>query len=152
MSANQNGLIQALESGIAGACALTFIHESARRLFPDAPRLDTLGRRAIAKTMESIDLDPPSRDRLQGLALTGDIVFNSLYYGLVGLGNEKRAWLRGSLLGLGAGLGSVFLPKYFGLGKKPTNRKPATRLMTVAWYLAGGLAAAAAARRTAHAD
>lgn len=152
MPANQNAVLQALETGVAGACALTFIHESARRLLPNAPRLDTLGRRAIAKTMDRIHLDPPSGKKLQGLALTGDILFNSLYYGLVGIGNPKRAWLRGSLLGLGAGLGAVVLPKYLGLGKKPTNRRPATKVMSVLWYVAGGLAAAIAARRKTQTD
>ena len=147
MSSNQNSVLQAIETGVAGACTLTFLHESARRLLPNAPRLDTLGRRAIARAMETLHLQPPSDSKLQGLALTGDILFNSMYYSFVGVGSRRGALLRGSLLGLGAGLGAVFLPKYLGLGSKPTNRTPATKLMSVAWYVAGGLAAAAASAR-----
>ena len=147
MSSNQNTVLQALETGVAGACTLTFIHETARRLLPNAPRLDTLGRRAIVRAMEKMRLPSPSEGSLQGLALTGDILFNSLYYSFVGVGSRKSALLRGSLLGLGAGLGAVFLPKYLGLGAKPTNRTPATKAMSVAWYVAGGLAAAATSMR-----
>jgi hypothetical protein len=46
-----------------------------------------------------------------------------------------------------AGVGAVVLPGPLGLGRQPTNRARATQVMTVLWYLAGGLAAAAAARR-----
>jgi len=47
------------------------------------------------------------------------------------------------LLGLAAGVGAVFLPKHIGLGEEMTARTRETELMTVGWYLAGGLAAAA---------
>ena len=39
-----------------------------------------------------------------------------------------------------------------GLGEAPSNRTPQTKLMTVAWYLVGGLAAAGAARATPQAQ
>jgi hypothetical protein len=53
--------------------------------------------------------------------------------------------MRGALLGLAAGVGAAYLPPRIGLGEQPGQRPPATQIMTVAWYLAGGLAAAAAA-------
>ena len=36
---------KALASGVAGACALTLLHEGVRRAVPDAPRMDVLGER-----------------------------------------------------------------------------------------------------------
>ena len=77
------------------------------------------------------------------MTLAGDIVSNAAYYSLTGSG--KNAWLRGGLLGLAAGVGGVVLPGPLGLGTAPSNRTTKTQVMTVAWYLLGGLAAAAVA-------
>lgn len=137
---------RALGSGLVGACALTLIHESARRFLPNAPRMDVLGMRAIANTLDTVDKNPPPPGELHEMALIGDIVSNSIYYGLVGVGDKEGAWLRGSVLGLTAGVGAVLLPEPLGLGRQPDEHTPSTQLMTVAWYLAGGLAAAAAFR------
>jgi hypothetical protein len=138
--------LESFGSGVAGACALTLIHETVRRVVPDAPRMDVLGMRAIAKSMRAADAEPPAEDELHKLALAGDIVGNSLYYGLVGLGGREKAWLCGALLGLSAGVGAVLLPEPLGLGDDASARTPATKAMTIAWYLAGGLAAAATYR------
>ena len=135
---------QALGSGLAGALTLTAVHETARRQRADAPRMDVLGIRAIVRSMEALGQEPPSASRLHDLALVGDILSNSLYYSLVGLGRREGAWLRGMLLGLAAGVGAVVLPSPLGLGAAPSNRTAATQVMTVGWYLIGGLAAAAA--------
>jgi hypothetical protein len=50
------------------------------------------------------------------------------------------------MLGISAGLGTVALPGPLGLGKEPSNRTTATRVMTELWYLVGGLVAAGASR------
>jgi hypothetical protein len=52
--------------------------------------------------------------------------------------------IRGALLGLGAGVGAVTLPKTLGLNEEATTRTMKTKVLTVAWYLIGGLVAAAA--------
>ncbi|MGI9105242.1 MAG: hypothetical protein ACR2G4_03245 [Pyrinomonadaceae bacterium] len=139
-------LIQATASGFIGACTLTLVHESARRVLPDAPRLDVLGMRAIAKSMRQLDEEPPAREQLHTLALVGDVVSNSLYYSLVGVGRPEKALLRGTILGLAAGIGATLLPEPLGLGEAPSGRTPETKVMTIGWYLAGGLAAALAYR------
>jgi hypothetical protein len=135
-------MLKALGSGLVGACALTLIHETARRFVDDAPRMDVLGMRALAKTMRAVDVEPPVP--LHEAALVGDIVSNSLYYSLVGAGPARDALRNGALLGLAAGLGAVVLPERLGLGRQPTEDSPQTQLMTVAWYTLGGLAAGAA--------
>jgi len=134
--------LNALVSGLAGACLLTAIHETTRRFVPNAPRMDVLGMRAIEKLMYKADATPPADDnKLHTWALIGDVVSNSLYYSLAGTG--KNAWLRGALLGTGAGIGAVVLPGPLGLGEAPSGRTNQTKAMTVGLYLMGGLAAAA---------
>jgi hypothetical protein len=133
--------LRAVGSGFAGAAAVTLLNESARRVIPRAPRLDALGMRAIARGLRAAGQEPLHGERLRG-ALAGDLVSNTLYYSLAGAaGGGRNAWLLGSLLGLGAGAGAAFLPPRIGLGHQP-GETSATRAMTVAWYLAGGLAAA----------
>lgn len=135
-------VLPAAASGFVGACVLTLIHESARRAWPRAPRMDVLGMRAIAGSLRAAGQEPPPDDELHTLALAGDVVSNSLYYSLVGVGRPEKTLLRGTILGLAAGVGAVLLPEPLGLGNAPSARTPETKAMTVGWYLAGGLAAA----------
>ena len=138
--------LEAIGSGAAGAAALTVLHETARRSrVPNAPRADVLGMRALAKAHRAVDGEPPDDDTLFRWAMAGDLVANSLYYSLVGLAGKRWAWPAGAALGLGAGLGAVLLPGPLGLGRGPSGRTWQTKAMTVAWYLAGGLAAACTA-------
>ncbi len=106
--------------------------------------MDKYGRRSIARGMEIVGMTPPSRNALQGLALAGDLLTNTLFYALVAAGSPKpkRALVRGAALGAVAGIGAVVLPPIMGLGSAPSRRTPQTKAMTLAWYLAGGIAAA----------
>ena len=133
-------------SGLIGASTLTVLHETARRVIPQAPRMDLLGMRAISKSLRALGEQPPERRRLHRVALIGDLIANSLYYSLVGMGRKENVFRRGAGLGLAAGLGGVMLPEPLGLGGAPSGRTPATKVMTVGWYLAGALAAATAFR------
>ena len=135
----------ALGSGLAGAAALTAIHETARRRLPHAPRMDVIGMRALGRTMTRAGIDPPPGRRLFYETLAGDVLSNAAYYSLVAVGRPDRVWRRGLLLGLAAGVGAVLLPPLLGLGRSPDTKTPVTQALTVAWYVAGGLAAAAAA-------
>lgn len=134
-----------LISGAAGAVTLTLVHEAVRRIDPDAPRLDVLGMRSIAKVMGKAGEEPPPDDTLFDAAMAGDLAANTLYYSLVGTQSGTNAWLAGALMGLAAGVGAIALPGPLGLGNDATNRTPQTQAMTVTWYLLGGLAAAATA-------
>ncbi|MDG3002234.1 hypothetical protein [Paludisphaera mucosa] len=144
MNEGEPRLRNALLCGLAGATALTLLHETVRRVRADAPRMDALGRRAIASGLEAVGLEAPPEDRLQAAALGGDLVSNTLYYSLVGMGRPSLA--RGAALGAAAGLGAVVLPPLMGLGSRPGARTPQTAAMTFCWYLVGGLVAAAAHR------
>lgn len=132
---------KATASGLIGACTLTLIHESARRVIPNAPRMDILGMRVIAKSFKQFGGGILSADRAHTISLVGDIVSNSLYYSLVGLAKPRNAVLWGTALGLAAGVGAVTLPAQVGLGDAPSSRTNETKAMTVGWYLAGGVVA-----------
>ena len=137
-------ILESLAGGLAGACLLTIAHESLRRVNPDAPRMDILGMRAIAKLMQKAGATPPDDKTLHDWAMVGDVVSNGLYYSLAGAG--KDAWLRGTALGALAGIGAITLPGPLGLGEAPSERTPQTKAMAVGLYLLGGVAAALAAR------
>jgi prepilin signal peptidase PulO-like enzyme (type II secretory pathway) len=132
-----------LFSGLVGAVAVNLLNETARQFVQDAPRLDILGKRAIAYPLMEAGKEPPPNSQLYWIALGGDIITNSLYYSIVGFGDVKNAYRTGALLGLAAGVGAVVLPERIGLGEEMTARENSTKAMTVTWYLAGGLAAAA---------
>lgn len=136
----------ALLSGLVGACALTVLHEGARRLVPKAPRMDLLGMRALARALRAADQSVPDDNTLHALALLGDLAGNAVYYSFVAAPTPAASWRRAALLGLAAGVGGVLLPPKLGLRGKPSGRSRATQAMTVGLYLAGGLVAAAAYR------
>ena len=150
--AHQSRAFEALAGGVAGATALTVLHESARRVIPHAPRVDVIGMRGIRRPIEAAGRTPPRGRTLYGLALLGEALSNGAYYSLVGVGDPRNDYRRGAVLGLAAGLGAAFLPPVLGLGNQPHRKAPFTQLMTIAWYTFGGIAAAAATRALARKD
>jgi hypothetical protein len=108
--------------------------------------MDVIGERALAGTLQASGMEQPHGRDLFRQTLIAELLSNTLYYCLVGAGSRGRSWGRGALLGLLAGLGAVVLPPRMGLGRSPGEKRPVTPLMTVAWYTAGGLAAAAVAK------
>lgn len=139
-------ILSAVSGGIAGAFALTLLHETVRRINANAPRMDLLGMQALAKSLKSVNTPVPNEDKLFKITMAGDILSNSFYYSVAGIGGKEGALLRGTLLGLAAGIGAVYLPKPLGLNPAPASRTLQTKIMTVALYLAGGLAAGAAGK------
>lgn len=142
--------IAAMGGGVAGAAAVTLIHESVKRIVPRAPRMDLLGMNAISKGLNAIGINTPTDAKLFALALAGDLLSNSIYYSLAGIGAEKNLWLRSSVLGLAAGLGAVALPGPLGLEEKHSNKTTATKLMTVGLYVAGAIVTTAVIKMLAN--
>lgn len=132
---------------MVGAGAVTILNQLGKRFLPHAPRLDVLGMRLFAKLFKRANVAPPKGKALLGLSLIGEMISNSAFYGLVGMGNPKNAWVRGGLLGLAAGVGAAALPETMDLGKCPTARRKSTVVATIAWYVLGGLLAALAYRK-----
>lgn len=136
--------LQSFVSGLSGAVVLTLVHQAAKELTPDAPRMDVLGMRGLRKLLAAADAPQPDPKTAYNVTMAGDLLANGLYYSLVGSGSD--AWWRGAALGVAAGVGGVVLPGPLGLGDGPSNRTPQTKLMTVAWYTLGGLVAAGVSR------
>lgn len=136
--------IKSTIGGLAGACTLTLLNESVKKLDKDAPRMDLLGMNAVARVMKGNNILTQTAGKLFPIALAGDLVSNSLYYSMADSGDKNKTLVRGALLGLGAGLGAVVLPKTLGLNEDATTRTFKTKALTVTWYVIGGLAAAAA--------
>ncbi len=133
-------ILPSLAAGLAGALALTALHETVRRLRPqDAPRMDVLGERGLRKLLRLEDLPQPDHETVYSATMLGDVLTNGLYYSLVGSGRHSLG--RGVGLGVLAGVGGVLLPGPLGLGTAPSRRTPQTEAMTIAWYTIGGLVA-----------
>ena len=134
-----------LLGGIAGSCALTVAHEVLRHTVPNAPRLDLLGERSLNKVLRAAGGKALKGQALFEATLAGDILSNAATYALIGTG--KRATVKGALLGAVLGIGAVVLPGPLGLGKTPSQKTPATELMTIGLYTLGGLVAGWVSRR-----
>ena len=115
-----------LTSGVIGAATLTLTHQTGHWFASSAPRT----------TIAAIDW-----------TLAGDLVVNSLYYSAVPGPSCAATWQRGVLLGLVAGIGALALPEYLGVGTMAHVHGRRHRLLTLACFIAGGMAAAAAANR-----
>ena len=134
-------LLTALAGGLAGAYALTWLHQTIKKQDPNAPHIDELGMEALSTGMEEMDLEPPTGKKLYNWTLTGDIVANTMYYSLAALGGAKGAPTRGTFLGLLGGLGAVYLPEQLDLNKETTGRTTHTKFETVGLYTFGGIVA-----------
>ncbi|HUQ97478.1 MAG TPA: hypothetical protein VM010_07425 [Chitinophagaceae bacterium] len=129
--------------GLAGAAALTLLHEGIKQVDSKAPRMDLLGMNALSKILRGLGKTPPPEDRLYVYTMAGDLISNALYYSLAGMGNKKTILEKGAALGIAAGLGAIFLPKPLHLNEQYSNRTTHTQIMTVAYYLIGSLIASA---------
>src|SRR5690606_587955 len=105
--------LRTLGSGLAGSLVLTGIHESMKRVIPDAPRMDHIGMQLLKKIKQSAGMEDTDDETLYKESMVGDLALNTAFYSMVGVG--KNAWLRGLALGASAGIAAVFLPKWMGL-------------------------------------
>lgn len=104
--------------------------------------MDKLGMQAIEKGLEEADEPVPDKKSLFGMALAAELLSNTLYYALTGIGKRQEAVGKGSALGLLAGFGALLLPKPMGLNAQHSNKTLKTKAMSVGLYLLGGLVAA----------
>jgi len=130
--------------GLAGAIVLNVLQELAAHTLPAAPRLDKLGEEALTRGVEKAGGEAPKGKALFASALAGDLTANTLYYSMIGKGKDTSLLARGAGFGLAAGIGALYLTPAMGLDEKTVAKTTSTKIMTVAWYLAGGLAAALA--------
>jgi len=135
--------LSAAIGGLAGACALTLMNQAIAKVDRKAPRLDLLGMNAVAKFVKNPRSAPLFVQTLLPMTVAGDLISNTLYYALASGRDRNKTLIRGALLGLGAGLGAVVLPKPMGLDNSSTNFSRRTQVMTIMYYIIGGVIAAA---------
>lgn len=135
-------ILQNLIGGLAGAVALTVIHEAVRRIDENAPRVDLVGEEGINKVMDSIGAEKLEGQSLYVAALTSDIISNGIYYSTIGSAKKGRLLIRGITCGVAAGMGALSLTKKLGLDDTPVNRSTRTKWMTIGYYITGGLVTA----------
>jgi hypothetical protein len=128
--------------GLAGAIVLNIVHEAARRLYSKAPRIDLIGEEALTKSLNAVGMEAPTGSLLTGSTLAADLASNTMYFSMIGKGGEENLLMRGAGYGLAAGLGAIGLTQQLGLSDAPVTKTNETKVMTVAWYLLGGLSAA----------
>ena len=138
--------IRNILGGITGAVVLNLVHEVAKRIYHKAPRIDLLGEEAVTKTTEALGVEAPTGEALTASTFVADLASNAGYYAMIGKGDRDTILLRGAGYGLMAGLGAIGLAKPLGLNENTVARTDETKLLTVTWYLLGGLAAALAIR------
>jgi hypothetical protein len=137
----KNTLIN-LVGGLVGAGVLTLLHETVRRLDAGAPREDLVGEAAVNNVLGAVGSAPLKGKRLHATSLAGDLLANSLYYSSIGGADDEKLLLRGATVGITAGLGALSMAKRMGMDGSAVNRTGKAKLLTVGYYLAGGVAAA----------
>ena len=135
-----------LLGGLAGALALNIIHETYRRFDNKAPRVDLVGEEALTNIIEATGNKAPTGNQLYAATLAGDVLSNAFYFSLIGFGDRKNLITRGAILGAVAGAGAVLFTEDLGLKDAPITRSNRTKVLTIGWYLIGGLVAAASIR------
>ncbi len=128
-----------------GTSALTIMHDFVNLIDSSAPRMDEIGKQAIARLASKVDLNVPDNDQQQVITKASDWITNSLV-GLVN-GSEDNVYLRGAALGLTAGVGAVLLPAGMGAqayGAAHSNKK---KLFTIGLYVVGGIIAALVSKK-----
>jgi len=129
--------------GIAGAVTLNILHQTAKQVCSEAPRVDLVGEEALSKGLKHMGIRPPQGNALFTATLAADLLSNAAYYTMIGLGKKKYLLYHGAAHGLCAGIGALTLLKPMGLNSAPVKRTYQTQVMTVAWYTLGGIATGA---------
>ncbi|PST83519.1 hypothetical protein C7T94_13275 [Pedobacter yulinensis] len=135
--------LRSLLAGFAGSVALNLLHESMRKQDREAPRVDKVGKEALARALNYFGAPVPGKKELYQATLASDLVGNAFYYSLIGAGDPRFVWPRGVMYGLMAGVGAVQLPEPMGLNPDPVTRTTKTKVLTAGYYLFGALVTAA---------
>lgn len=139
-------LASSLLGGLAGAVALNILHQVVKQVEPQAPHLNLVGQEAFSKVLKKMGIEPPSGKRLFAATFAADLVSNALYYTPIGLGKRKYLLYHGAAHGLCAGVGALTLTKPMSLNDAPITKTAETKVLTVALYTMGGIAAAGVMR------
>ncbi len=134
--------VKSIIAGFAGAAALNILHETRRKLDSEAPRMDLVGKQAVRKSAEALNIDPPTGNKLYGVTLAGDVLTNATYFAAIGTGGRKYMLLRAIGAGVSAGITALKAPEPLGLNKEHVGNTEKREILTVAYYVFGALVTA----------
>lgn len=122
-----------LLAGLAGSLVLNILHEVIRHNDSGSPRINEVGEEGLNKSLQSMNLQPiENEQKLYMATLAGDVISNTLYYALTATKN-------GAISGALAGVGAVYLPAKLGLNDEPVASTNKKKMMTMGYYLIGGI-------------
>src|SRR5262245_33929413 len=140
MNQTSKTTLQALGYGLAGAAAAAIANATERRV---TPRPSPLGQLAQLNFLGR-------RRRFNNLfakgTVAGNLLSNPIFYNFGRDRSVKRNLLRSALLGVGAGLGSLALPRQKRSLWGARGGRSGSGMKTIGRLIAGGLVAAAASR------
>jgi hypothetical protein len=139
-------LANAIEGGITGATTLTLLQEAITKIDPAKPGMKFLQKPGIIKKLRKKSKNGEDQTKLY-IDLAGELLSSAAYYGLTAIGKKKNAVLRGGLLGVAAGLGSILFnhaekDEFTDNGENEWKQQA----ITVALYTAGGVLAGMATK------
>ncbi len=129
-------ILRSLIGGLTGSLILTAMHQLLKNNYAAAPRMDLLSEEIIEKGFDKIGADQPSEEKLHNIALVSDIAVNALFFSAAAI--TVSSCSKGTLLGIAAGLGGVYLPEKLGLNPEHSNKTLQTKILTVGLYALGG--------------
>ena len=133
----------AIEGGITGASTLTLLQEAISKIDPKSPPAGLLRKPGILKKIKK-QTDKGKTPTKLYIQLGGELLSGAASYGLSAIGKKKNAVLRGALLGLGAGLATVWLSSSTDEDSDDNWRE---RVLTIALYTSAGLVAGYAVKK-----
>lgn len=133
-------MTNALEGGLAGATALTMLHEAIDKIDPKAPNTKFLSKPGIIKKIKKYSSKKGPKSVKFYIRLATEFLASMGYFGLPGLGKKKNVVLIGGLLGAAAGAGVAFQHRD---DEANLDERSAAwnKIVTIALYTAGGLIA-----------
>ena len=134
-------ILKNLLGGLAGALVLNIIHETVRFFDKGAPRVDEVGEEGVGHAVKAMTGQSLSGKQLYAANLAGDIASNTMFYSTIGSAETKNLLLRGAATGVSIGVSTLSMTKRMGLDDTPINRSLKTKVMTIGYYLAGGIVA-----------
>ena len=143
MNATSKSTLQALGYGLAGAAAAAIANETARRVNPRPSPLSQLAQMA---NLNFLGRRKRFSNPFGKGSIGGALLNNPLFYNLGGERNVKRNLLRSALLGVGAGLGTLAIPRQKRNFWGASAGREGSRKKTIGRLIAGGLIAAAASK------
>src|SRR5262245_43598996 len=155
MNPTSKSTLQALGYGLAGAAAAAIANETAKRVNPrpsplaQIANLSFLGKRKRFNNLFSrtpFARGPFSKGPFAKGSIAGNLLSNPLFLNFRDEKNVKRNLLRSALLGIGAGLGSLAIPRQKRSIWSSRGEGRGSGLKTIGRLVAGGLVAAAASR------